>query len=101
MIFGLCLKNWYKFQSESDRSFHFAKTAKDACVLVDSNVRLEITNRKSKYFISEPFWAEALIIPQPSEATCLIVDLHISETHYVMKSVHVWREKACWFIIMF
>lgn len=28
IIFGLRLTNWYKFQSDSDRSFHFAKSAK-------------------------------------------------------------------------
>lgn len=28
IVFGLCLTNWYKFQSDSDRSFHFAKSAK-------------------------------------------------------------------------
>lgn len=28
IIFGLRLTNWYKFQSDSERSFHFAKSAK-------------------------------------------------------------------------
>lgn len=28
IVFGLRLTNWYKFQSDSDRSFHFAKSAK-------------------------------------------------------------------------
>lgn len=35
IIFGLRLTNWYKFQSDSDRSFHFAKSAKrGVCVYV-------------------------------------------------------------------
>ena len=35
IIFGFRLTNWYKFQSDSDRSFHFAKSAKGgACVSV-------------------------------------------------------------------